>query len=77
MGIIMINCPATGRDVSTGIESIGIEELPAVTAKMVCPACGRVHDWTKADAWLVPSGEQYRLGSRPARVASPPREPGA
>ena len=41
MGIIMINCPATGRDVSTGIETIGIEELPAVTAKMVCPACGR------------------------------------
>ena len=42
MGIIMINCPATGRGVSTGIETVGIEELPAVTAKMVCPACGRV-----------------------------------
>src|SRR5262249_32600608 len=37
MGIIMIKCPVTGRDVSTGIETIGIEELPAVTAKMVCP----------------------------------------
>jgi len=39
MGIIMINCPATGRRVSTGIETVDIEELPAVTAKMVCPAC--------------------------------------
>lgn len=48
MGIIMINCPATGRGVSTGIETVGIEELPAVTAKMVCPACGRVHDWTRS-----------------------------
>jgi len=61
MGIIMINCPATGRDVSTGIETTDIEGLPAVTAKMVCPACGRVHDWTKADAWLAHSGEQYGL----------------
>ena len=38
MGIIMINCPATGRGVSTGIETVDIEELPAVTAKMVCLA---------------------------------------
>src|SRR6516225_6939320 len=44
MGIIMIKCPVTGRDASTGIETIDIEELPAVTAKMVCPACGRVHE---------------------------------
>ena len=66
MGIIMIKCPVTGRDVSTGIETVGIEELPAVTAKMVCPACGRVHDWIKTNAWLADSGEQYRLGPTPA-----------
>ena len=77
MGIIMINCPATGRGVSTGIETIGIEDLPVVTAKMVCSACGRVHDWTKADAWLDNTGEQYRLGLLPAGRASPPRAPGA
>ena len=41
MGIIMINCPATGRRVSTGIETVDIEELPAVTAKMVCLALPR------------------------------------
>ena len=28
MGMIMIHCPATGRDVSTGIETSGVEELP-------------------------------------------------
>jgi hypothetical protein len=77
MGIIMINCPATGRDVSTGIETIAIEALPAVTAKMVCPACGRVHDWTKADAWLVYSGEQYGLGAMPPRTTARHRPPGA
>ena len=70
MGIIMIKCPVTGRDVSTGIETMGIEELPAVTAKMVCPACGRVHDWITTNAWLAHSVEQYRLGATPA---SPPR----
>jgi hypothetical protein len=76
MGIIMINCPATGRRVSTGIETVDIEELPAVTAKMVCPACGGVHDWTKADASLVPSGERYRLGAMAARAISRHRSPG-
>jgi hypothetical protein len=70
MGIIMIKCPVTGRDVSTGIETMDIEELPAVTAKMVCPACGGVHDWITTNAWLAHSGEQYRLGPTPA---SPPR----
>jgi len=77
MGIIMINCPATGRGVSTGIETIGIEGLPAVTAKMVCPACGRAHDWTKADAWLDDTGEQYRLGDRCRARRARPRAPGA
>ena len=75
MGIIMINCPATGRGVSTGIETIGIEDLPVVTAKMVCSACGRVHDWTKADAWLDNTGEHYRLGPPPPRRAAPSRAP--
>ena len=66
MGIIMIKCPVTGRDVSTGIETIGIEDLPAGTAKMVCPACGGAHDWITTNAWLAHSGEQYRLGAKPA-----------
>jgi hypothetical protein len=61
MGMIMIHCPATGRDVSTGIETSGVDELPSVKATMLCPVCGRVHDWTKDDAWLVDSGEQYRV----------------
>jgi hypothetical protein len=60
MGMIMINCPATGREVSTGIETNGVKELPIVIATMVCPACGRVHEWTKDQAWLTNGGEQYR-----------------
>jgi hypothetical protein len=59
MGIIMINCPATGRDVSTGIEVCDVEELPTVKARMSCPACGGVHDWTKQEARLADYGEQH------------------
>jgi hypothetical protein len=60
MGIIMINCPATGHGVSTGIEVVGTDQLPIVTASTVCPECGRVHQWTKNEVWLAAGGEQYR-----------------
>ncbi len=60
MGIVMITCPSTGRAVSTGIEMSGVEQLPTVIATMVCSACGRVHEWTKDDAWLAEGGEYYR-----------------
>ena len=53
MGIIMINCPSTGRAVSTEIEMQNVDRLPTVIATMVCPACGGVHEWTKNDAWLA------------------------
>ncbi len=60
MGMIMICCPATGRQVPTGIETSSVDELPIVTATMFCPACGGVHHWTKKEAWLADGGEQYR-----------------
>jgi hypothetical protein len=60
MGIITINCPSTGRAVSTGIEMSSIEQLPTVTATTVCSVCGRVHQWTRDNAWLAEGGEQYR-----------------
>jgi len=59
MGIIMINCPSTGRAVSTEIEMQNVERLPTVIATMVCPACGGVHEWTKNDAWLEKGGQYY------------------
>jgi hypothetical protein len=31
-----------------------------VTATTICPECGRVHRWTKNEAWLVSGGEEYR-----------------
>jgi hypothetical protein len=60
MGMIMIRCPATGRGVSTGIEVCATDQLPVVTATTSCPACGRLHKWTKKEAWLANAGEHYR-----------------
>ena len=81
MGIIMIKCPVTGRDVSTGIETMDIEELPAVTAKMVCPACGRVHDWITTNAWLAQAasstGSERRLRASADDVDIARRSPAA
>lgn len=61
MGVLMIQCPSTGRPVSTGIEMLAIEQLPMVIAKARCPACGQVHEWTKDDAWLANGGLEYRI----------------
>ena len=63
MGIIMIRCPATGRDVSTGIEVWDVDQLPRVTAKMRCTACGRIHNWSKDEAWLSDGAEEYRAAA--------------
>ncbi len=60
MAMIMIRCPSMGRAVSTGIEVVDVEQLPIVIATTVCPACGRIHRWTKNEAWLTEGGEQYR-----------------
>lgn len=60
VGIMMICCPATGHGVSTGIEVLATDQLPTVTARLVCPECGRVHEWTKNEAWLANGGDQYR-----------------
>jgi len=60
MGMLMIGCPATGKEISTGIEMLRIDQLPVVTATLECPACGNVHRWTKFDAWLAESGDVYR-----------------
>jgi hypothetical protein len=61
MGVLMIHCPSTGREVFTGIEMLDVDQLPPVKVKTVCPACGRIHEWTKHDARLADCGWQYRV----------------
>ncbi len=55
MATVMIKCPQTGAELSTGIE---IDErtfahLPDVKAYAFCPRCGRDHAWWKNSAWIA------------------------
>jgi hypothetical protein len=54
MGMVMIKCPITGRDVPTGIVLSPSEfERATLEGNVVrCPECGRIHSWTRADARL-------------------------
>jgi hypothetical protein len=55
MSSVMIKCPDTGRAVSTEIETEPsvFRRLPKVTARMLCPACGREHIFMTSSAWLA------------------------
>jgi predicted RNA-binding Zn-ribbon protein involved in translation (DUF1610 family) len=55
MSSVMIRCPNTGRSVSTAIEieASVFSNLPEVSARMHCPACGQEHVWAVSSAWLA------------------------
>ena len=56
MAAIMTTCPTTATSVKTGQHATKAEfaDAPAdLAGTFRCGACGRVHDWTKAQAWLV------------------------
>ena len=54
MGSLMVRCPRTGQDFSSGIETdrLSFELMPAFRATIHCPLCGVDHDWSKIDAWV-------------------------
>ena len=55
MGVLMVRCPNTCREVSTGIE-IDAESLARLPDKLVaskCPVCGLQHAWLKCDSKFV------------------------
>ncbi len=55
MGTVAIVCPNTGKLVSTGLLMSAAEFEQAVLAgnDLRCPACGRIHSWSKGDSRLV------------------------
>jgi len=52
--MLMVRCPATGRDFPSGIEmdQLSFEKTPAFTGTIRCPFCGVEHPWSKIDAWV-------------------------
>ena len=69
MSSVMINCPTTGRAVSTAVEMepIVFNRLPDMAGRMLCPACGQEHVWAVRSAWLTDAP-----GIAPGTAASPP-----
>ena len=47
MGVIMIRCPQTGREIPTGIEMDTAEfrRAPVFFSRVQCPVCAREHEW--------------------------------
>jgi hypothetical protein len=54
ISMVMVRCPVTGRELSTGVEmdAATFERLPEIRAQIRCPACGRDHPWSTREAWL-------------------------
>jgi hypothetical protein len=68
MARLMLRCPMTDRNFSTGIdtnnETLGLVPDATITAR--CPYCGQDHTLGPHTAWLadgIPLGEQ--IASRP------------
>jgi hypothetical protein len=54
MGIVMIKCPRTGRDIPTGIvaDRAAFNAAPVFFARVHCRLCGTEHEWFAGDAWV-------------------------
>jgi hypothetical protein len=57
VSVIMVKCPNTGRELSTGIETdqAGFDRLPRMLTYSRCPLCRLEHAWWKREAWLAES----------------------
>jgi hypothetical protein len=55
MGVLLITCPRTGKEFSTGIQAdrSTARTLPKVAMRSRCPFCEDVHDWNVQDARYV------------------------
>ena len=58
VGVLLITCPVTGKEFSTGIETDeqSLDLIPDTVASSFCPHCGDEHAWSKFDARLSDDG---------------------
>jgi len=58
VGVLVITCPVTGKEFSTGIETDekSLDLIPFTVAQAFCPHCGSDHAWSKTDARLADEG---------------------
>jgi hypothetical protein len=77
MGVVMIKCPKTGREISTGIttDRVRFNSTPVFFASTYCPICRATHEWFAKDAWVCESAptepEQMRRITAPFDALAP------
>jgi hypothetical protein len=54
MGVLMIRCPNTKREIATGIQADRETFLskPVFFSDAYCPFCRTTHEWFAKDAWV-------------------------
>jgi hypothetical protein len=54
VGTLMIKCPNTGMDISTGMRADGpsFATTPVFFSRTYCPICRVNHDWFATEAWV-------------------------
>jgi hypothetical protein len=54
MGLVMIKCPDTGRDIPTGFiaDRASFDSTPVFFARVQCPICRTEHEWFAKEAWV-------------------------
>lgn len=72
MSVIVIRCPETGREVSTGIlTTLEIfRNYPDVRVNTRCPHCGQQHTWTHGEAWLAEDNAEQQSSKREPATAN-------
>jgi hypothetical protein len=57
MGTVMVKCPRTGHDISTGIvaDRASFNATPVFFARVYCPMCRAEHEWFAQQAWVCDS----------------------
>jgi hypothetical protein len=77
MSMLLIRCPRTGKEVSTGIETDAdsFRRIADVLAFAHCPHCGLDHAWWHDEAWLADGSSspprQKTTQSGPAAAGEP------
>ena len=54
MGVVMIRCPQTGREIRTGMtaDRNTFHATPVFFARAYCPFCRTEHEWFAKEAWI-------------------------
>lgn len=66
MGTVMIRCPNTGHEISTGMEAdaTSFSATPVFFASSYCPICQTEHEWFAKDAWVCETAPAHAQRSR-------------